>query len=69
MNMYEGAHILNFSIRWGWVVTSPPGKEPPVPIHNVAGWAPEPVWIQWQREKNHFTAPAGNQTPAIQSTA
>jgi hypothetical protein len=22
----------------------PPGKEPPVPIVQEAGWAPEPVW-------------------------
>jgi hypothetical protein len=24
----------------------PPGKEPPVPIGQEAGWAPEPVWTQ-----------------------
>jgi hypothetical protein len=24
----------------------PPGKEPPVPIVQEAGWAPEPVWTQ-----------------------
>jgi len=36
----------------------PSGKEPPVPIGQEAGWVPEPVWTQWQREK--FSAPAGN---------
>jgi hypothetical protein len=25
----------------------PPGKEPPVPTVQEAGWAPEPVWTQW----------------------
>jgi hypothetical protein len=34
----------------------PPGKEP-----LEAGWAPEPVWTQWWREK--FPAPVGTQTP------
>jgi hypothetical protein len=24
----------------------PPGKEPPVPTVQEAGWAPEPVWTQ-----------------------
>jgi hypothetical protein len=24
----------------------PPGKGPPVPIGQEAGWAPEPVWTQ-----------------------
>jgi hypothetical protein len=28
----------------------PPGKEPPVPIGQEAGWAPEPVWTE-AREK------------------
>jgi hypothetical protein len=29
----------------------PQGKEPPVPIGNEAGWAPEPVWTQRLDEK------------------
>jgi hypothetical protein len=37
-----------------------PGKEPLVPIGQEAGWAPEPFWSQWGREK--FPAPAGDQT-------
>jgi hypothetical protein len=39
----------------------PPGKEPPVPIAQEAGWASEPVWTRCPWEK--FPAPAGNQTP------
>jgi hypothetical protein len=38
----------------------PPEKEPLVPIGKEAGWAPEPFWTRWWREK--FPAPAGNQT-------
>jgi hypothetical protein len=30
----------------------PPGKGPPVPIGEEAGWAPESVWTLWRREKN-----------------
>jgi hypothetical protein len=29
----------------------PPGKVPPVPIVQEAGWAPEPVWTQRLEEK------------------
>jgi hypothetical protein len=29
----------------------PPGKEPPVPTVQEAGWAPEPVWTQRLEEK------------------
>jgi len=29
----------------------PPGKEPPVAIEWEVGWAPEPVWTRWRREK------------------
>jgi hypothetical protein len=31
---------------------SRPGKGPPVPIVQEAGWAPEPVWTQRQEEKS-----------------
>jgi hypothetical protein len=42
----------------------PPGTELPVPIEYEAGWAPEPVWTRWWREK--FPVPAGSQTPIVQ---
>jgi hypothetical protein len=42
----------------------PPGKGPPVPIVQEAGWAPEPVWTQRLEEK--ILCPAGNRTPVVQ---
>jgi hypothetical protein len=42
----------------------PPGKGPPVPIVQEAGWAPEPVWTQRLEEK--FSAPVGDRTPVVQ---
>jgi hypothetical protein len=42
----------------------PPGKGPPVPILQEAGWAPEPVWTQMLEEK--YFAPAGDRTPVVQ---
>jgi hypothetical protein len=42
----------------------PPGKGPPVPIVQEAGWASEPVWTQTLEEKSF--APAGNRTPFVQ---
>jgi hypothetical protein len=38
-----------------------PGKGPPVPIVQEAGWASEPVWTQRIEEKSF--APAGDRTP------
>jgi hypothetical protein len=43
----------------------PPGKGPPVPIEQEAGWTPEPVWTQGLEEKS--SAPAGDRTPVVQS--
>jgi hypothetical protein len=43
------------------------GKEPPSPIGQEAGWAPEPVRTLWRRQT--FLAPPGNRTPAVQSLA
>jgi hypothetical protein len=40
----------------------PPREKPLVPTAQEAGWAPEPVWTRWWREK--FSAPAGTRTPA-----
>jgi hypothetical protein len=31
----------------------PPGKGPPVPTGQEAGWAPEPVWTQRLKEKSN----------------
>jgi hypothetical protein len=36
------------------------GKDPPVPIVQEAGWAPEPVWAKRLEEKSF--APAGDRT-------
>jgi hypothetical protein len=35
----------------------PPGKGPPVPIVQEAGWASEPVWTQRLEEKNPLPPP------------
>jgi hypothetical protein len=43
----------------------PPGKGPPVPIGQEAGWAPEPVWTQGLEEKS--SAPVGDRTLVVQS--
>jgi hypothetical protein len=43
----------------------PPGKGPPVPIVQEAGWAPEPVWTQRREEKS--SASVGDRTPVVQS--
>jgi hypothetical protein len=43
-----------------------PGKGPPVPIVQEAGWASEPVWTQ-SIEENSF-APAGDRTSIARST-
>jgi hypothetical protein len=39
----------------------PLGKKSLVPIEQESGWAPEPVWTRWWREK--VPAPAGIRTP------
>jgi hypothetical protein len=43
----------------------PPAKEPPVPISQEAGWAPEPVWTQRLEEKS--SASVGDRTPVFES--
>jgi hypothetical protein len=45
----------------------PPGKGPPVPIEQEAGWAPEPGWTL-RIEENAF-APAGDRTPIARSSS
>jgi hypothetical protein len=38
----------------------PPGKEPPVPTVQEAGWAPEPVWMQRLEEKSSISIVTSN---------
>jgi hypothetical protein len=65
---YSSAHSLTSALDRGERSASRPsrftpkerGKDPPVPIGQEAGWAPEPFWTRWCREK--FPAPAGNRT-------
>jgi hypothetical protein len=49
------------------LVALSPGKEPLLPTGKEARWAPEPVWIWYQREK--FPIPAENQTLITQPVA
>jgi hypothetical protein len=42
----------------------PPGKEPPVPIVQEAGWAPRPIWTQGLEEIS--SASVGDRTPIVQ---
>jgi hypothetical protein len=44
----------------------PPGKGPPVPIVQEAGWVPEPVWTQRLQEKS--LASAGDRTSIARSS-
>jgi hypothetical protein len=65
--------IHDLGTRWGeWSASRPgralaPGKGPPVPIVQEAGWAPEPVWIQRIEEKSF--ARAGDRTPIALSSS
>jgi hypothetical protein len=43
----------------------PPGKGPPVPIGQEAGWAPESVWTQRLEEKSSVSV--GDRAPFFQS--
>jgi hypothetical protein len=61
MKTYRGsggifACILNLSTRRKECPCScprdfNPEKQPPIHIEQEEGWAPEPVWTWWQREK------------------
>jgi hypothetical protein len=44
-----------------------PGKGPPVPTVQEAGWVPEPVWTQRLEEK--FFAPDGGRNPIARSSS
>jgi hypothetical protein len=48
----------------------PPGKGPPVPIGQEAGWAPEPVWTQRLEEKSFRLCRGSNfDRPVVQPVA
>jgi hypothetical protein len=55
--MYSSYSFTNSALgrgEWSESLTDralPPGKGPPVPIVQEAGWAPEPVWAQRLEEK------------------
>jgi len=58
--------ILNPGTRWGSVVNFTPRllfywERTPIPTEQDAGWAPEPVWSFWRRDKS--PAPTGIRAP------
>jgi hypothetical protein len=68
---YSSYSFLTSAIEGGELSASlpgralPPGKEPPVPTVQEAGWAPEPVWTQ-RLEENPYI-PVEDGTPAVRS--
>jgi hypothetical protein len=68
---YSSYSFLTSAIYEGEWTTSrpgrvlPPGKEPPVPTGQEAGWAPEPVWTERLEEKS--SASVRDRTPVVQS--
>jgi hypothetical protein len=68
---YSFCSFLTSALDWGeWSAsrpgrTLPPGKGPPVPTGQEAGWTPEPVLTQKQEEKSF--ASAQDLTPVVQS--
>jgi hypothetical protein len=68
---YSSYSFLSLALEGGeWSASRPgralpPGKEPPVPTVQEAGWAPEPVWTQRLEERSR--ASVGDRTPAVQS--
>jgi hypothetical protein len=65
--LWSSYSFTTSALDWGeWSASRPgralpPGKGPPVPIGEEAGWAPEPVWTQRIKEKSF--APAVDRTP------
>jgi hypothetical protein len=57
---YEGVHVqihvlLTSALVGGGLLASgpgsiTPGKVPPVPVGEEAGWVPEPVWTTWGQQ-------------------
>jgi hypothetical protein len=65
--------ILDLDTRWDkWSASRPgralpPGKGPPVPIVQEAGWAPELVWTQRLQEKILYLCQGSNpDRPVVQ---
>jgi hypothetical protein len=44
-------------------------KEFPLPIGQEAGWAPEPVWTMWRKEKSCPYRDSKSDTSAVQPVA
>jgi hypothetical protein len=66
--------IYGIGTKWGWVVSVTPrtrftpGKGPPVPIGQVGGWSPEPIWTQRLEEKSTYLCQGSNfDRPVVQS--
>jgi hypothetical protein len=59
---YSSYSFLTWAVEGGeWSASRPgralpPGKEPPAPTVQEAGWAPEPVWTQRLEEKPSASA-------------
>jgi hypothetical protein len=71
--MYSSYSFLTSALDGGeWSALRPgralaPGKGPPVPIVQEAGWAPEPVWTQRLEEKSF--ASSGDRTSIARSSS
>jgi hypothetical protein len=67
--------IPDLGTRWGWVVSVKPrprfipGKGPPVPTGQEAGWASDMVWTQKLEEKSFASAGIEPRSPVVQSVA
>jgi hypothetical protein len=70
--MYSSYSFSTSALDGGeWSASRPgrallPGKGPPVPIVQEAGWAPEPVWTQRIEEKS--LASAGDRASTVLSS-
>jgi hypothetical protein len=71
---YSSYSFMTSTLEGGeWVASHPgraipPGKGPPVPIVQEAGWTPEPVWTQRLVEKSFYLCQGSNlDRPVVQS--
>jgi hypothetical protein len=70
---YSSYSFTTSTLDWGeWSASRPgrslpPGKGPPVPIGQEAGWAPEPVWTLRLEEKSFV--PAEDRTSIARSSS